>query len=35
MSGATGAGSAASGAGANGARGPATDSQGGTVTDTR
>lgn len=35
MSGATGAGSAASGVGANGARGPATDSQGGTVTDTR
>ncbi len=35
MSGATGAGSAASGAGANGVRGPATDSQGGTVTDTR
>lgn len=35
MSGATGAGSAASEAGANGARGPATDSQGGTVTDTR
>jgi hypothetical protein len=35
VSGATGAGSAASGAGANGARGPATDSQGGTVTDTR
>lgn len=35
MSGATGAGSAASGTGANGARGPATDSQGGTVTDTR
>lgn len=35
MSGATGAGSAASGAGGNGARGPATDSQGGTVTDTR
>lgn len=35
MSGATGAGSAASGAGANGARGPATDSQGGIVTDTR
>lgn len=35
MSGATGAGSAASGAGAHGARGPATDSQGGTVTDTR
>lgn len=35
MSGATGAGSAASGAGANGVRGSATDSQGGTVTDTR
>lgn len=35
MSGATGAGPAASGAGENGARGPATDSQGGTVTDTR
>ncbi|MDQ0795239.1 hypothetical protein QFZ58_003727 [Streptomyces sp. B1I3] len=35
MSGATGAGSAASGAGTNGARGSATDSQGGTVTDTR
>lgn len=35
MSGATGAGSAASGAGGNGARGSATDSQGGTVTDTR
>ncbi|GAB6913511.1 DUF3566 domain-containing protein [Streptomyces drozdowiczii] len=35
MSGATGAGSSASGAGGNGARGPATDSQGGTVTDTR
>ncbi|MEV6650138.1 DUF3566 domain-containing protein [Streptomyces sp. NPDC051219] len=33
MSGATGAGAAASGA--NGARGPAADSQGGTVTDTR
>ncbi|MCX4692212.1 DUF3566 domain-containing protein [Streptomyces sp. NBC_01408] len=33
MSGATGAGPA--GTGANGARGPATDSQGGTVTDTR
>jgi hypothetical protein len=35
VSGAMGAGSAASGAGANGVRGPATDSQGGTVTDTR
>jgi hypothetical protein len=35
VSGATGADSAASGAGANGARGSATDSQGGTVTDTR
>lgn len=35
MSGATGADSAASEDGANGARGPATDSQGGTVTDTR
>lgn len=35
MSGATGAGSAASGAGGDGARGSATDSQGGTVTDTR
>lgn len=35
MSGATGAGPAASGAGESGARGPATDSQGGTVTDTR
>ncbi|WP_328537810.1 DUF3566 domain-containing protein [Streptomyces sp. NBC_00344] len=33
MSGATGAGAAASGAGAHGARGPAADSQGGTVTD--
>ncbi|WP_343234940.1 DUF3566 domain-containing protein [Streptomyces sp. SID10853] len=35
MSGATGDGAAASGAGARSARGPAADSQGGTVTDTR